>query len=569
MSEKDKIKQLEAEIEQLKWQLAYAHEREDSYRKAILQDSVTYFEINVTKDEFITSAAQMVNGEVRDLFEFLKIPPFKKYTDYVKYWIVNTDEKDRDRYNEFFDLERLKKCYEKGKYEQIYESHTIDVFGRRRLCRYCFLLGKSELTGDIIALAFAKDITEEEEKRKILQASLREANAANVARHTFLSNMSHDIRTPLNSILGFAELLTKKQDEETIADYVDKIQVSGKQLLSIVSEALDVTWMESGRAALSEAECNLENLVEKVKLQMSPEALKKNIDFQVDYSGITHKNVITDPVRLNEIIYQLLDNAMKYTAEGGTVKLTVKDGAFAPRGYATYDFIVEDNGIGIDPKFQSRIFEMFERENNSTASGVFGSGLGLAVVRNIVNLMDGKIIVNSEPGKGSRFIVTMTLELQEIVSRDETATTKEPVIDYEALKGKRLLLVEDNAVNMKIAKALLKNCGFEIDTAENGQIAVDRMKEAKPYYYDAVLMDIQMPVLDGYEATRQIRHMKRKDSNLPIIAVSANAFAEDIEKSKLAGMDDHCMKPIDIKVLREMIGRVMMEKKRMSNLPEV
>ncbi len=361
--------------------------------------------------------------------------------------------------------------------------------------------------------------------------------------------MSHDVKTPLNAILGFADLIKLHIDDSAaIEEYTDKIKLSGKQLLNILNEALEVTRMESGKAMLAETECHLIDLLAEVEKAVIPEMNAKSIRFNVDKSQITHFSVYMDVLRMKEMLCQLLDNAAKYNRNSGKVNLTVGEEVHSC-GYGKYTFIVEDNGCGISDEFMERIFEPFSRESNTTKSGVPGSGLGLAVVKNLVDLMGGKITAESKVGEGSRFTVTLVLKILE---------KNIPAGREITLEGKRLLLAEDNAINCEIAEALLTEEGFTVETVGDGDQAVEAVRKAEAGYFDFVLMDIQMPRMNGYEATMAIRALKdRERANVPIIALSANTYAEDQKMSVQSGMDAHVSKPLDMTKLKETIKTVL------------
>ena len=461
-------------------------------------------------------------------------------------------------YRQFFDAERLIECCEQGEIEQTYDVWMTDVLGRKRLCHYVFLLGKNKTTGDIVALVVAKDITEQMERQKLLQSALRQARAANIARDTFLVNMSHDIRTPLNAIIGYAELLkSRKSDPEKVDDYLDKIRASSEQLLSILNESLEVTRMESGRVNLIESECNLGELFAEIKKSVLPIMKKKSIRFRIDSTGVEHFAVIADFIRIKEVLMQLLDNAAKYMNPDGTITLTIAETEIDMKGYKKYRFIVEDNGIGISEKFKEQLFDPFKRENNTTHSGVLGIGLGLTVVKNFVEMMEGDIAVESELGKGSKFTVSLLLKLQEASEKTRIQASDIPR-KHKSSKSRRLLVVEDNEINCEIVEELLKDKGYLVETAANGRIALETVENAKDDYFAAILMDIQMPEMDGYEATRAIRGLENPAlAQIPIIALSANAFAEDYQKSIDAGMVAHFPKPINIDALHDLISRIL------------
>ena len=558
----DRMRKRMRELEEVNAELRNAYDKATQYKKAILYDAATFFEVNLTKDEFITSASQIVDGRVMDLFDFAGVQRFQKYSEYIAYWRNNVAEEEKKSYDSFFNFDSLISNYEVGELEQTFECWITDIYGRKRLAKYILLFGRNEITGDVVALSLAKDITKQFENQRILETALQQANAANIARNTFLANMSHDIRTPLNSIIGFTKLIRSNKDNltpEKLDDYMRKIESSGEQLLSIVTESMEITRIDSGKASLVETPCNLLDILSAIERKFVPEASGKKLSFLVDKGDISHFNIIMDKVRIQEVLSQILDNAVKYTPQGGKILLSCREICDKPLSrYAKYCFTVEDNGIGMSEEFQKHLYEPFERESNTTSSGVFGTGLGLAVVKNIVDMMNGTIDVKSAPGKGSIFTVTVTAAIQkQPLAQGSTAYTQP---DIDKLKGKKVLLVEDNEINKEIAQELLEMTDFVVDTAENGLQAVNKIQSQPADAYDIVLMDIQMPVMDGYEATIKIRHLDDKEkAEIPIIAVSANAFAEDLERSRMVGMNAHCSKPIDIDYLKDLIRHILLQ----------
>lgn len=554
----DRMKQRMAELEKINDELRGANVRESQYKKAILYDAITFFEVSLSKNKFISDPLPLVEGKVYNLFAYMDPKPFEKYTDYIEFCSKNIEPDFLERFRQFFDIERLIQCYEKGELEQTLESWITDAMGRKRLCCYILLLGKNEYTNDVVTLFVVKDITDQNEKQILLQMALQRAETANMARSAFLSNMSHDIRTPLNAIIGYTELIRNHiMEPDKINEYNKKIRMSGEQLLSIVNESLEITRMESGKVNLVESECHLADLLADVEKTMMLEINAKSLHFIFDKSRVKRFIVIADYMRLKEVLCQLLDNAVKYTNPGGNIYLAVEEVENDFPGYGMYRFVVEDDGIGISKDFISSLFDPFKRENNTTQSGVPGTGLGLTVVKNMVDLMKGDIEVESELGKGSKFTISLRLKLPEGQNPDKAVSEQEP-FDPDALKGKRILLVEDNEINMEIAQELLTGQGFLVETAENGSIALETVEQSEPGYYDLILMDIQMPVMDGHEAARRIRQLENRQlAQIPIIALSANAFAEDYQKSMDTGMNAHFPKPIDIQELQELIQTVL------------
>ena len=400
-------------------------------------------------------------------------------------------------------------------------------------------------------------MTEQVQRQNLLESALSQAQTANIARNTFLQNMSHDIRTPLNVIIGYTELAKKhKMEQNKIENYLNQICAASEQLLSIVKASLEVTRIESGKVYLVENIVALDDLLADIECSIRPQVKAKAIHFAIDRSQVRHNVIYIDDIRMKEILFQLLDNALKYTQQGGLVRLTVIETEAKMSRYAQFVFTVEDNGRGIAQEFRKDLFQPFERERNTTKSGVLGTGLGLSVVKNLVELMDGSIEVESNVGQGSRFRIRLLLKVPEELSEENPI-----LVDSDSsinLEGKRILLVEDNEINREIAQELLMDEGYLVETANDGSVAVEMIKNASPSYYSLVLMDIQMPVMDGYTATREIRALQdEKLARIPIIALSANAFAEDYKRSVEAGMDAHVPKPIQMEELQETIRHVL------------
>lgn len=561
----ERMKERISELENMNDELRNAFIREIQYKKALLYEASVCFEVNLTQDQFIDQILQPEEGKLRDFFQLKDIGKFKTYSDYISFYQKNIDFEIQEKYSSFFDTQRLIRCCEKGELEQTFDCGVTDARGRKCVWHFNVLLGKMS-TGDVAALFIVKDITDNITNQNLIKKALWQVKTANKARATFLFHMSHDIRTPLNTIIGYSDLIERNlEDKNKIAEYIKKIRLSSEQLLSIVKESLELTHMESGKASLVETECSLGELLVEVGKTLQEDMDAKALHFSMDESGVHHFAVVADHIRLREILCQILDNAMKYTPPGGNIRLTITEKNIDFPGYGKYLFVVEDDGIGISDEFMENIFEPFKRENNTTESGVLGSGLGLAVVKNMVDMMEGEIRVESEPEKGSRFTVELLLKLQENQEGNEEVSIQDSV-QTDSLEGKKVLLVEDNEINMEMAKELLMGQGFVVETARDGSIAVDMVREAGAGYYDVILMDIQMPVMDGHEAARTIRAMEdERLAQIPIIALSANAFAEDYQKSIKAGMDAHCAKPIDIAELQELI-RSTLDRRRQKDL---
>ncbi len=530
-------------------------------------------------------------------------------------------------------------------------------------------------------------LTKEYRQRELLVDALNAAERANRAKTTFLNNMSHDIRTSMNAIIGFTALAAAHVDEpELVQDYLAKISTSGQHLLSLINDVLDMSRIESGRVKIEEKEVHLPDVMHDLRTIVNANIVSKNIEFFIDAVDVDNEDILCDKLRLNQVLLNLLSNAVKYTKNGGQIIVCIIQKPGFSNGYATYEFHVKDNGIGMSKEFQKHLFEAITREESATVSGIQGTGLGMAISKNIVDMMGGTISVESEEGKGTEYTVSIPFKVlgnsakyevvpqlqgvrvlvadddsdtaisvsrmvQEIGMRSEwTLSGKEAVLrtkvaveqgdefgayiidwmmpdlngietvrrirkligeskpiiiltaydwaDIEQgareagvtafcskplfmselrdvlsqpyrvkkeetpaspyrFEGKKVLLVENNLLNQEIAQAILQDAGFTVDTTDDGDVAVERLQDSKQGEFDLVLMDIQMPKMDGYAATRQIRTLPSDAANVPIVAMTANAFEEDKQKTIRAGMNAHIAKPIEAGRLMETLSHIL------------
>lgn len=440
-----------------------------------------------------------------------------------------------------------------------------------------------------------------EQKNHELEIAVRQEAAANRAKRDFLFNMSHDIRTPMNAIIGYTTLAeTNLTQPAKVADYLRKISTASQHLLSLINDVLDMSRIESGRVVLEQKPLHLPTLVQDVRDIIQSNITAKGLAFTVDLAGVRDEDVIGDPLRIQRILLNILSNAVKFTPSGGSITLRVVEKSGAPDGldstgvsdaqgepalvnpdgraaggvsegageatsmapaglasggaplrYAEYEFHVRDTGIGMSAEYQKHIYEQFSREETSTVSKTEGTGLGMPITKRLVEMMDGSIELVSAPGQGTEFTVHLRLPL------GGEQKEKTPAAD-PTFAGTRLLVVEDNELNMEITTTVLEEAGFSVDQAVNGQAALEKVATAAPGEYALVLMDIQMPVMDGYEATRRIRALPDPaKARIPIVAMTANAFAEDRENALAAGMNDHIAKPFDIHTLLWKLAEIL------------
>ena len=400
------------------------------------------------------------------------------------------------------------------------------------------------------------DRTGEHQTTLAVEAALEVAEKASKAKTDFLSNMSHDIRTPMNAIIGITTLMKNELHQpEKLAEHLGKLETSGRLLLGIINDILDMSRIESGKTTLNIEKTNLPQQVSQLDSIIRQQASQRRQTFTVE-NHVQHENVLADPNRLNQVLMNILSNAVKYTPQGGHIRLDVEELTHTEH-YAKYRFVVQDDGIGMSEAYQKTLFEPFTREEKSGTNRVQGTGLGMAITKSIVDLMGGTIHVESAPGKGSRFEVVLEFPIDAEADKVQTASAlPEEAEAVSPLSGMKFLCAEDNAINAEILEMLLEANGASCTICSNGQEIVDAFASVKPGEYDMILMDVQMPVMDGLEATRRIRNGENPlGRTIPILAMTANAFLEDMQKSKEAGMDEHLSKPVDIAALEQTVKR--------------
>ena len=423
--------------------------------------------------------------------------------------------------------------------------------------RYIHVIGFiNEVQGAKKCIVDLSDRTGEHQTTLAVEAALEIAEKASKAKTDFLSNMSHDIRTPMNAIIGITTLMKNELHEpEKLAEHLGKLETSGQLLLGIINDILDMSRIESGKTTLNVEKMNLPQQISQLDSIIRQQAGQRRQTFTVN-THLQHENVLADPNRLNQVLMNILSNAVKYTPTGGHIRFEVDE---LPRNehYARYRFVVQDDGIGMSEAYQKTLFDPFTREERSGTNKVQGTGLGMAITKNIVDLMGGSINVESTTGKGTRFEVVLEFPVDaEADTVPEAQVLPEEEEETSPLSGMKFLCAEDNAINAEILEMLLEANGASCTICSNGQEIVDAFTSVKPGDYDMILMDVQMPVMDGLEATRRIRSGENPlGRTIPILAMTANAFLEDMQKSKDAGMDEHLSKPVDISALEQTVKR--------------
>ena len=447
--------------------------------------------------------------------------------------------------------------------------------GERRWCRETVC--RMSVRGKDAFIVLMADHTGEIQAREELQNALDEARAANRARSNFLSNMSHDIRTPMNAIIGFATLLSKDADNpEHVREYTKKISTSGQHLLGLINDVLDMSRIESGKTSLNIGEFSLPELLEELKAMLLPQAKAKHQSFEVHVKGDVPELLLGDRVRMNQVLMNLLSNGIKYTQDSGRVELTVYHMEETTPDFAHLRFVVRDNGAGMSEELIESLFDPFVREGATVVDQTQGPELGMAITKSIVELMGGKIDVQSQVNQGTVVVVEVELAIPRQAHDEKSWESHgisripetESLDDSKHLSSKRgvlegmlFLVVEDIVLNAELLSAMLSVEGAKCEIAENGQVALEMFRSSEPGYYDVILMDVEMPVMNGYEATKAIRGCGHPDAEkIRIVAMTANAFLEDVQNALDAGMDAHVAKPVDMEVVKQTIQTLKIQR---------
>ncbi|MDE6625899.1 MAG: transporter substrate-binding domain-containing protein [Lachnospiraceae bacterium] len=657
---------------------------------ALSRDYLNVYAVNTEEDtaKIVKMEGYITSGLEKDFLKTFSYTPLVR--QYIEERVYSEDRQ------ELLEALSIDKVTEKlGSDTEYIGSYRVLVDGAIHNYQFTYVKaeGKRSQEGFTVLVGFRnidEIVRQEQEQKQALAEALEQAQHANRAKTAFLNNMSHDIRTPMNAIIGFTSLAATHLDSrETVRNYLDKIMTSSKHLLSLINDVLDMSRIESGKVRINEEETSLPEIMHDLKTIVQSDVKAKQFEFYIDTVDVTNETIICDKLRLNQVLLNILSNAMKYTKAGGTVSVRIIQTESDPDGYASYQFRIKDNGIGMSEEFLKHVFEPFEREQTATVSGIQGTGLGLAITKNIIDMMNGTVEVESEVGKGTEFIVSFrfrtlnqpqktehleklenlralivdddvntcmsvskmlssigmnpdwTTQGKEAVVRTEFAIEENKpysayIIDWlmpdmngievvrrirkvigdtatiiiltaydwadiedeakeagvtafcskpiflselhqilvapytepeadtkeesdELLKGKKILLVEDNEINQEIAREILEAAGLVIDIVDDGTKAVDTIKNVEAGTYDLILMDIQMPIMDGYEATRQIRALEDSArASVPIVAMTANAFDEDKQKAMEVGMNGHVAKPIDIPNLMDTLKDILL-----------
>lgn len=528
-----------------------------------------YYNINLTRNLVPGQMYQAVDGKEYNVNEMTGLPADAKFSEVIDYWGKRLSEKEKEAYYAFFDIPVLLKHYEKGETHVTHTYWTQTIQQRPMLAEHHIVMYEDEENGDILAISYIRDITEEfhenavkieaENLNKRLRKEKEDAVSANETKGRFLSSISHDIRTPLNGIQGMLRIADAFPDNmKKQKECRDKIWIASNYLVSLVNNVLNMNRLENSTIELSEKPFDLIDLLMEIiamtNIQIDAQGLHSVVDWKPGY--INHRYLIGSEEGISRILLNLNSNAIKYNKKGGTVYCRCKE-LRCDGETAWLEFVTEDTGIGMEEEFLRHAFEPYTQEQHISLNSINGVGLGLTIVKETVALMGGTIQVESKINEGTRYTIVLPFKVDHHPKIDDDPK------EHLSLKGKKALLAEDNNLNMEIAKFQLEQEEIEVFTASNGKEAVEMFEASQPGFYNIILMDIMMPVMDGLEATRHIRSMNRRDSmTIPIVAMSANAFQEDVEKSLAAGLNEYLTKPLDEKKLTETMKKYLGKKMR-------
>lgn len=509
-----------------------------------------------------------------DTFEEIKVQANEKdqevgYTSKMSEWYYNFAslgyifEADKEKYLNFINLDYLRKQFKQGQ-NLLSISYRRLVDSEFRWVKMVLKKSAEYTNKHQVVMLYILDIHDEYMMNQKIQAAYEEAQSANNAKTQFFSNMSHEIRTPMNAIIGMTALAETHIDNKAVLlDCLKKIEVSSQHLLALVNEVLDMSRIESGRMSFNETEFNLMDLLKNLISMVQAQVKERSHELQVNIHDIRHETVVGDEVRIQQALVNIVSNAVKYTPNGGKISIEFSEKENKETSVHCYEFIVEDNGIGMSEEFQKHLFDPFVRASESVINKIQGTGLGMSITKSIVEMMNGTIAVKSRLGEGTRFTVTLCFKKAEVDIKptyDSSLSLANSVecLSQQNYSGRRVLVVEDNELNREIVVELLAMTHLEIEEAENGKIAVEMFEKSPVGYYDLIFMDIQMPILNGYQATSVIRALDRSDAKtVPIVAMTANAFAEDITIAKNAGMNEHLTKPLKISKIIAVLNKII------------
>lgn len=518
--------------------------------QAVVSVYPVVFSANITKNELLIMA------DANDILPLNRLDTY--FSSAVLELAMYLHPEDRDRFMATFDRENLRKRFTEGNYEIGIEFRFRFSRGTYHWVSLACIRIDNPLNEDLLIYVFARNIDSQKNMEQNLKDALSVAERASEAKSDFLSRMSHEIRTPMNAIIGMTEIAKTAVDKpESISNYLRKVEVSAQYLLSLINNILDMSRIESNKIVIEKKEFRMQYLLDNIKNIIAPQAKSKDIHFMIEKKNLFDQTYLGDPLRLNQILINLLSNALKFTEAGGSITLSVKENR--REGSESYIcFTVSDTGAGMSEEFMKNMYKPFEQEDATSAQGMKGTGLGLSITKNLIGLMDGHIKCKSKKGEGTTFIVEIKMDT---VNKKENLWTmdenEKKTVDKQRLNllvGKKILLAEDNELNQEIAVTMLEMLHIEVECVGNGDLAVQRFLERGSFYYDMILMDIRMPVKNGLDATADIRAIHGKYAEeIPILAMSANAFAEDKAKAFANGMTDYIVKPIDIDLLNEML----------------